>query len=104
MQGFKSYIEVLFPGRLFRLVDRYLPRVARSLPEPYYSELRGISSVTDIPLGEITLYNIFYELFSACTSLIAQEAADGHVYHARNLDFGLFLGYFDDVIIASQIV
>ena len=27
-----------------------------------------------------------------CTSIVAQDS-EGHVYHARNLDFGLFMGW-----------
>ena len=44
-----------------------------------------------LSLGEIVLYNIFYEIFTACTSIIGQ-AENGKLLHARNLDFGLFMG------------
>ena len=73
------------------MVDKYLPYMAKTLPQPYLSELNGIAKVAEISLGEITLYNIFYEVFTVCTSLIS-EAKDGKILHARNLDFGLFLG------------
>jgi len=43
-------------------------------------------------VGEIVIYNIFYEIFTVCTSIIAQDP-NGKLYHARNLDFGLFLGW-----------
>lgn len=52
----------------------------------------GIANVTGINLGEIVLYNIFYEVFTVCTSIVAQDNQD-KLYHARNLDFGLFLGW-----------
>jgi acid ceramidase len=91
LEVFQNFTNVIFPGKLFKFVDKYLPLVAHTLPEPYYSELKGISNLTGIPLGEITLYNIFYELFSVCTSLVAQRT-DGHLFHGRNLDFGLLLG------------
>ncbi|WAQ99175.1 ASAH1-like protein, partial [Mya arenaria] len=42
--------------------------------------------------GEVTLYNIFYEIFTVCTSIVAQDS-NGTLYHARNLDFGLFMGW-----------
>lgn len=45
-----------------------------------------------MPLGEIVLYNIFYEIFTVCTSIVAEDT-QGKLYHARNLDFGLFLGW-----------
>ena len=91
MKDIKSFTEAFFKGRLFKFVDKYLPYLAKTLPEPYYSEMKGIADATGIPLGEITLYNIFYEVFTVCTSVVA-EGSDGHLYHARNLDFGLFLG------------
>jgi len=87
----KNFTSAFFHGRLFKLIDKYLPYMAETLPEPYLSELKGIARVADISLGEITLYNIFYEVFTVCTSLISQKA-DGSILHARNLDFGLFLG------------
>lgn len=66
--------------------------MAKTLPQPYLDELKGIAKVTEIELGEITLYNIFYEVFTLCTSIIA-EGPDGRLYHGRNLDFGLLLGF-----------
>ncbi len=42
--------------------------------------------------GEVVLYNIFYEVFTVCTSVVAQDT-NGKLYHARNLDFGLFMGW-----------
>jgi acid ceramidase len=42
-------------------------------------------------LGEIVLYNIFYEIFTLCTSIVAQDD-NGNILHGRNLDFGLLLG------------
>lgn len=58
----------------------------------YNSEIRGIAEVVDMPLGEVVLYNVFYEVFTVCTSIVGQ-ANNGTLYHARNLDFGLFLGW-----------
>lgn len=69
-----------------------------------------------VRLGEIALFNIFYEVFTVCTSLVAEDpkgkkiqilfplhfkqtellvnqvSFSGNIYHARNLDFGLFMG------------
>lgn len=77
---------------LVTLVDNDLGKVADSLPAPYGDEIKGIANVTGINLGEVVLFNIFYEVFTLCTSLVAQDA-NGNVYHARNLDFGVFLGW-----------
>lgn len=38
------------------------------------------------------LFNIFYEVFTFCTSVVAEDAS-GKLFHARNMDFGLFLGW-----------
>ena len=38
------------------------------------------------------LYNLFYEFFTVCTSILARDSR-GQLFHARNLDFGVFLGY-----------
>ncbi|KAH9507851.1 Acid ceramidase [Bulinus truncatus] len=40
-------------------------------------------------LGEVVLYNLFYEFSDFCTSIITEDYT-GTLYHVRNLDFGLF--------------
>ena len=84
--------------------------MADTLPAPYGDEMKGISQATGTPLGkfesvpscgkeslsdsslgEIVLYNIFYEIFTLCTSIVAQDQ-NGNILHGRNLDFGLLLG------------
>jgi len=62
------------------------------LPEEYGDEMRGISDALEIERGEVVIYNIFYEFFTVCTSIIAQDE-QGKLYHARNMDFGLFMGW-----------
>lgn len=66
--------------------------VADNLPKPYGEEIKGIANATNIELGELVLYNIFYEIFTLCTSIVGEDS-NGNIYHARNLDFGLFLGW-----------
>lgn len=77
---------------LIKLVDNDLGRIITTMPQPYADEMQGIANVTGAPLGEIVLYNIFYEIFTVCTSIVGQDA-NGNMLHARNLDFGLFLGW-----------
>ena len=106
------------------------------MPHPYGDEIKGIAKATGLPLGlnefsqysvlpvfnstnfsgEVVLYNIFYEVFTVCTSIVAEDPSGmtlieflkivhfiklqmtfdllrlGKLYHARNLDFGLFMG------------
>uniref|UniRef100_A0A8C2JRV4 Acid ceramidase n=1 Tax=Cyprinus carpio TaxID=7962 RepID=A0A8C2JRV4_CYPCA len=68
------------------------PLIVDTLPQPFSDEIKGIAAVSGIPLGEITLFNIFYEVFTVCTSIVAEDF-NGNIYHARNLDFGLFMGW-----------
>ncbi|XP_058048587.1 acid ceramidase isoform X1 [Ahaetulla prasina] len=63
-----------------------------TLPYPFNEEIKGIASAIDAPLGDVVVFNIFYEIFTVCTSIIAEDKT-GKLFHARNLDFGLFLGW-----------
>ncbi|CAF88119.1 unnamed protein product, partial [Tetraodon nigroviridis] len=68
------------------------PLMANTLPQPFGEEIKGISAVSGVPLGEVVLFNIFYEVFTVCTSIVAEDEK-GNLFHARNLDFGLFMGW-----------
>jgi acid ceramidase len=87
----KDLILPIFPDAL-AIVDEAFGALNEKLPQPYRDEITGISDATEIPLGEIVLYNVFYEIFTVCTSIVAQDP-HGKLVHARNLDFGLFLGW-----------
>ena len=54
--------------------------VAAELPHPYGEEIVGLHEATGIPLGEIVLYNIFYEVFTVCTSIIAEDK-EGELFY-----------------------
>ncbi|XP_069780634.1 acid ceramidase [Narcine bancroftii] len=89
----KELANTFFPsGKLIKLVDEDLALLADTLPSPFNEELKGIAAISGVPLGEIVFFNIFYEVFTVCTSLVAEDKT-GKLYHARNLDFGLFLGW-----------
>tara|TARA_Y200000002_G_scaffold335638_1_gene303293 strand:- start:526 stop:957 length:432 start_codon:yes stop_codon:yes gene_type:complete len=51
----------------------------------------GISKMTDIDVGSLFVMNVMYELFGACTSIVARSG-NGTIWHGRNLDFGFFMG------------
>ncbi|KHJ84200.1 acid ceramidase family protein, partial [Oesophagostomum dentatum] len=84
-------ITPIFPNAL-EWVDTVFGNLEEKLPQPYRDEMMSIADDTGIPVGQIVIYNIFYEIFTVCTSIIAQDP-NGHIVHARNLDFGLFLGW-----------
>ncbi|GMR57535.1 hypothetical protein PMAYCL1PPCAC_27729, partial [Pristionchus mayeri] len=58
------------------------------LTEPYKSEIKAMADLTGIPIEEVSLLNLFYEISNLCTSLVAVDV-NGKVFHGRNLDFGL---------------
>ncbi|KAK1341792.1 hypothetical protein QTO34_016541 [Cnephaeus nilssonii] len=79
-------------GKLMQIVDQKLPGLLGNIPGPYEEEMKGIADLTGLPLGEIISFNVFYEFFTICTSIIAEDKK-GHLVHGRNMDFGIFLGW-----------
>ena len=56
-------------------------------------ELEGISKTTGIALGKIVFFNIYSDLMSFCTSVVAENSQTGEHMHVRNLDFfGALMG------------
>ncbi|KAJ0044164.1 hypothetical protein NL108_009327, partial [Boleophthalmus pectinirostris] len=93
IQAVRDLAKAFVPsGRLIELVDISLPLMLNTLPNPFRDEIKGIASDSGIPLGNITLFNIFYEVFTVCTSVVAEDSK-GNLLHGRNLDFGLFMGW-----------
>jgi len=88
----KNLSMPLFHGKLIGFVDKYVGGWDRLMKQPYHNEIMGIANATGMNMGEIVLYNVFYELFTVCTSIVAMNDT-GHLHHARNLDFGLFMGW-----------
>ncbi|XP_072519185.1 N-acylsphingosine amidohydrolase (acid ceramidase) 1a [Salminus brasiliensis] len=92
IQSIKDLAGDFFHGKLIHIVDKELPLIVDTLPSPFREEIKGIAAVSDVPLGEVVLFNIFYEIFTVCTSVVVEDLK-GNIYHARNLDFGLFMGW-----------
>uniref|UniRef100_A0A4W5LP74 Acid ceramidase n=1 Tax=Hucho hucho TaxID=62062 RepID=A0A4W5LP74_9TELE len=61
-------------GKLIDLVDKDLPLIVNTLPHPFNEEIKGIATASGVPLGEVVLFNIFYEVFTVCTSLVAEDS------------------------------
>merc|ERR1712025_1402282 len=70
-------------------MDKEMDEYLELFPKDWGDEIRGIATTLDHDIGDIFLYNIAYELFGLCTSIVAQDST-GHLYHGRNLDFGLW--------------
>ncbi|XP_063776884.1 acid ceramidase [Pseudophryne corroboree] len=81
-----------FSPKLVDIVDTKLPFIIGKLPSSFGEEMKGVADASGVPLGEIMLFNIFYEIFTVCTSVVAEDTS-GALLHARNMDFGLFLGW-----------
>ncbi|RXM37100.1 Acid ceramidase [Acipenser ruthenus] len=78
-------------GELVKLVDKDLPLLLDSLPSPFNEEIKGIAYVSGVPLGEVLLFNIFYEVFTVCTSLVAEDTTG--TVHSYDERFSLDGGY-----------
>ncbi|RUS81319.1 hypothetical protein EGW08_010926 [Elysia chlorotica] len=94
IEGFKEFIADFGNASKYIIdfVDSQGANLDKTLPYPFGGELKGIAAATGINLGEVVLYNLFYEFFTVCTSIVAEDSS-GKLYHARNLDFGLFMGW-----------
>ncbi|XP_004382838.1 acid ceramidase isoform X1 [Trichechus manatus latirostris] len=93
VNSLKNLVNAFVPsGKVMQIVDQKLPGLLGPLPSPFEEEMKGIAAVTEIPLGEIILFNIFYEFFTICTSIVTEDK-EGHLLHGRNMDFGVFLGW-----------
>ncbi|XKL64926.1 hypothetical protein PGB90_005012 [Kerria lacca] len=92
IETIRNNTNKIYGTEIFQLIDSYLPLLTKTLPKEYYDELNGISEVTELSMGEVTIYNVFYEFDSLCTSIVMKDSND-KMYHGRNLDFGLLLGW-----------
>lgn len=62
------------------------------LPSPYREEIAGIAQAASLPVGVVTVMNVFYELTAGCTSIVAEQVdptGATHILHGRNLDYGV---------------
>jgi acid ceramidase len=73
------------------ILDLGTEALLKKVPAPYAAEIQGIAKSTGLDVVEIFVYNIMYEVEGLCTSMVSQDS-NGHIYHSRNLDFGLFDG------------
>lgn len=89
---FKKFLMEWGSGEMITIIDFLGENIDDAIQNPYRDEIKGMANATGIYVGELFVYNIFYELFTVCTSIVAQDST-GTMYHARNLDFGLFLGW-----------
>jgi len=94
LEAFKTFVKDWGPAadQIIKYLDSHGGVIDGTLPYPFAGEIKGLADATGINLGEMVLYNLFYEFFTVCTSIVAEDPS-GTLYHARNLDFGLFIGW-----------
>ncbi|CAH1799209.1 unnamed protein product [Owenia fusiformis] len=82
-----NMLKHYLPEWTAELVEKVAAGLDSFLPEPYASEIRGMAEAVDINLGDLVIANIVYDITAFCTSTVAQDSS-GHIWHARNLDYG----------------
>ena len=85
----KQIIEEMkktIPESVLPLFDKFGSELDSLLPQPYSGELRGLAEVTEIPVGELFVFNLVYDITAHCTSIVAQRSKYAQPLHARNLD------------------
>ena len=60
-------------GRVASALNKNMGEYLGYWPKDWGDELRGIASTLDAQLDDLFLYNIAYELFGLCTSIVAQD-------------------------------
>lgn len=83
-----DYVLDLIPAWAVPVLDDAFDALAERLPTEWQYEMRGVSAGANVSYPYIVLMNLFYELDSACTSIVA-EHSNGTIYHGRNLDYGI---------------
>nr|XP_002128649.1 N-acylethanolamine-hydrolyzing acid amidase-like isoform X1 [Ciona intestinalis]XP_026690758.1 N-acylethanolamine-hydrolyzing acid amidase-like isoform X1 [Ciona intestinalis]XP_026690759.1 N-acylethanolamine-hydrolyzing acid amidase-like isoform X1 [Ciona intestinalis] len=75
------------------------------LPLPYSDELRGLSSTLGLPLGDLVILNLLYDITAyddssskACTSIVASDKQN-KIIHGRNLDYQMQPKYLREITI-----
>eukprot|EP00484_Ammonia_sp_Unknown_P031066 CAMPEP_0197030642 /NCGR_PEP_ID=MMETSP1384-20130603/9835_1 /TAXON_ID=29189 /ORGANISM="Ammonia sp." /LENGTH=415 /DNA_ID=CAMNT_0042460029 /DNA_START=30 /DNA_END=1277 /DNA_ORIENTATION=+ len=74
---------------IVKYFDKDMDEYLALFPKDWGDEIRGLATTLDADVGDVFLYNIAYEIFGLCTSIVTQDET-GHLYHGRNLDFGLW--------------
>ena len=85
--GLYKILKSFVPAELLPLVDLFGDSLDTYMPQPYADEVRGIALQTGMPLGDVALLNMLYDVTAFCTSIIIEDTK-GAIYHGRNLDYG----------------
>ena len=92
-----AILKTMVPPEVLPLAALFGDSLDTYIPQPYADEIRGLSTSSGMPLGDVALLNALYELSAFCTSIVARDTS-GNMYHARNLDYG-FVGLLHNITI-----
>ena len=83
-----SALKQYMPAEVLPLLTVFGDAVDTYLPEPYATEILGIGQRSKVPVGDVAVLNVLYDMLAGCTSIVAEDET-GRIYHGRNLDYGL---------------
>eukprot|EP01060_Flectonema_neradi_P007597 TRINITY_DN15330_c0_g1_i1.p1 TRINITY_DN15330_c0_g1~~TRINITY_DN15330_c0_g1_i1.p1 ORF type:complete len:414 (+),score=96.26 TRINITY_DN15330_c0_g1_i1:52-1242(+) len=89
-----TFIDDLMTQKEWEETAPLWDRVFLSYPELYREEILAYHKwITEAghkewTIGQLTMAQLTYEVFDACTSIVAQNT-NGTIFHGRNLDYGL---------------
>jgi len=81
-------LKKFVPAEVMPLLPAIGDLINTYLSEPYATEILGVGQRSKIPVGDVVILNVLYDLLAGCTSIVAEDEM-GHIYHARNLDYQL---------------
>ena len=71
---------------LLEIADKIGSNLNKYIPDPFSGELLGLANSSQIPIPELVLINLLYEITAFCTSIVAENNT-GQILHGRNLDY-----------------
>ncbi|XP_034287135.1 N-acylethanolamine-hydrolyzing acid amidase [Pantherophis guttatus] len=88
----RRVIDSVIPKWVHGVIRPIAEEIETYIPQPYEGEIRGLSEIFGINVGDGVLLNLAYEFTAFCTSIVAQDK-QGNIYHGRNMDY-----YFGDYL------
>ena len=88
MNEFNDAIRAQIPKAYIDVAEIVASRLDQHIPQPYHDEIYSIAQAISMPVSDIVLINLVYELRTFCTSLLVRTS-NGTIIHGRNLDFDL---------------
>jgi len=82
-----EFFKKIVPDQLQGLVYEFFDVLHEFFPPTYRWEIEGIATRANLTVGMVTVMNVFYEVSSGCTSIVAN--AGNRIVHGRNLDYGV---------------